>query len=161
MGGDKGSYLWLDWFWPDTLCRWVRPPPPPGVQTPPKGNMHPPHPLTWLVIMIASGVDAGKMPYNTEHLKGFYTERICGTVFTDRCKQISTRIVCGQVDFFQEHSSKRFLSPCPSMHFMVPSDETDLFFLFSSPLTFSFFSFPISSCLHLFHLCLSPSSLLF
>ena len=104
MGGDKGSYLWLDWFWPDTLCRWVRPPPPPGVQTPPKGNMHPPHPLTLLVIMI--GVDAGKMPYNTEHLKGFYTERICGTVFTDRCKQISTRIVCGQVDLFS--GSKRF-----------------------------------------------------
>ena len=105
-GRDKGSYLWLDWFWPDTLCRWVRPPPPPGVQTPPKENMHPPHPLTLLVIMIASGVDAGKMPYNTEHLKGFYTERICGTVFTDRCKQISTRIVCGQVDLFS--GSKRF-----------------------------------------------------
>ena len=46
MGGDKSSYLW-DWFWPETLCRWVRAPPPPGVQpTPPKRKYaHPSMPL--------------------------------------------------------------------------------------------------------------------
>ena len=95
MGGDKGSYPWWDWFWPETLCRWVRPPPPPAVQRP-KENMHP-TPLLFLAFLVISGVNGGKTPYNTEHLKGFYTERICGTVFTDRCSQISTRIVCGQV----------------------------------------------------------------
>ena len=62
---------------------------------PPKENMHPPR--LFSTFLVISGVHAGKTPYNTEHLKGFYTERICGTVFTDRCSQISTRIVCGQV----------------------------------------------------------------
>jgi hypothetical protein len=56
--------------------------------------MHPPR--IFSTFLVISGVHAGKTPYNTEHLKGFYTERICGTVFTDRCSQISTRIVCGQ-----------------------------------------------------------------
>ena len=74
------------------MCRWVRAPPPSG------GNMHGPSPQLFIFsLLTTSGVSGGKMPYNTEHLKGFYTERICGTVFTDRCKQISTRIVCGQV----------------------------------------------------------------
>ena len=60
--------------------------------------MHGPSPQLFIFsLLTTSGVSGGKMPYNTEHLKGFYTERICGTVFTDRCKQISTRIVCGQV----------------------------------------------------------------
>ena len=42
-------------------------------------------------------VQGSKLAYNTQHLKGFYTERICGTVFTDRCYEASTRIVCGEV----------------------------------------------------------------
>ena len=74
------------------MCRWVRAPPPSG------GNMHGPSPKIFIFSLLTTRrVNGGKMPYNTEHLKGVYTERICGTVFTDRCKQISTRIVCGQV----------------------------------------------------------------
>ena len=33
----------------------------------------------------------GKVPFTTDQLRGFYTERICGTVFTDRCRAASTR----------------------------------------------------------------------
>ena len=69
----------------------LRPP-----NTPKENMLHPP-PRLFSTFLVISGVHAGKTPYNTEHLKGFYTERICGTVFTDRCSQISTRIVCGQV----------------------------------------------------------------
>ena len=47
------------------------------------------------VLLLLAGVGAGKPP--TTAYKGFYSEKICGTVFTDRCKAISTRIVCGQV----------------------------------------------------------------
>ena len=47
MGGDKSSYLW-DWFWPETLCWWVRAPPPPGVQpTPPKKKICTPLHASW------------------------------------------------------------------------------------------------------------------
>jgi len=66
------------------------------VTTPSKESMLHPPPRLFSTFLVISGVHAGKTPYNTEHLKGFYTERICGTVFTDRCSQISTRIVCGQ-----------------------------------------------------------------
>ena len=81
-----------------------------GQGTTPKENMHPP-PRLFSTFLVISGVHAGKTPYNTEHLKGFYTERICGTVFTDRCSQISTRIVCGQVHSILHSYSLFLFSP--------------------------------------------------
>ena len=118
----------------------LRPP-----NTPKENMLHPP-PRLFSTILVISGVHAGKTPYNTEHLKGFYTERICGTVFTDRCSQISTRIVCGQVHYILQWS----IASCPTHRLRVPIQSclqvlfSSLFF-FSSPFLFSsMFLFPCS-----------------
>merc|ERR1711990_988773 len=88
----------------------------------PKEDMHTP---TLLAFLVVSGIHAGKMPYNTEHLKGFYTERICGTVFTDRCKQISTRIVCGQ-DYCAQLAPYHAVLDMKAQALENPSQDNDI-----------------------------------
>ena len=43
------------------------------------------------LLLLAPLASPGQVPFTTEQLRGFYTERICGTVFTDRCRAASTR----------------------------------------------------------------------
>ena len=57
---------------------------------------------TTAVLLAGLAVHGSKLAYNTQHLKGFYTERICGTVFTDRCYEASSRIVCGEVTPYRD-----------------------------------------------------------
>ena len=47
------------------------------------------------LILSAVVVSHAKRPYDTRSFRGFYNDRICGTVFTDRCRAHSKRIICG------------------------------------------------------------------
>ena len=70
---------------------------PPGATDQTQPEMAPARSATTAVLLAGLTAHASKLAYNTQHLKGFYTERICGTVFTDRCYEASSRIVCGEV----------------------------------------------------------------
>ena len=51
--------------------------------------------LVWIAIATALVSAQAKKDYETKSFRGFYNDRICGTVFTDRCRDHSKRIVCG------------------------------------------------------------------
>ena len=51
--------------------------------------------LMWSLLVTALTVVWAKKDYETKSFRGFYNDRICGTVFTDRCPDLSKRIVCG------------------------------------------------------------------
>ena len=51
--------------------------------------------LMWSLLVTALTVVWAKKDYETKSFRGFYNDRICGTVFTDRCREHAKRIVCG------------------------------------------------------------------
>merc|ERR1719483_767550 len=53
--------------------------------------------LMWSLLVTALTLPTArtKRDYETKSFRGFYNDRICGTVFTDRCRDYSKRIVCG------------------------------------------------------------------
>ena len=40
-------------------------------------------------------ISLAKRGYQTKSFRGFYNDRICGTVFTDRCRNLTPKIICG------------------------------------------------------------------
>ena len=51
--------------------------------------------LLWSLLATALTIVQAKKDYETKSFRGFYNDRICGTVFTDRCRDHSKRIICG------------------------------------------------------------------
>jgi len=51
--------------------------------------------LLWSLLATALTTTQAKKDYETKSFRGFYNDRICGTVFTDRCREHAKRIVCG------------------------------------------------------------------